>query len=130
MTRRPSGGPAICRSAPGRFRGRGLRRRALRAPSRLSSVGTAMNKGLALRLLSILLFTGMVFAACSSNPTSTGDNGPGNPDGSVPSLDATTGGGHDGAVNGSDDAGGGFDAGAPCDPGTTQCSGNAVQICS
>src|SRR5580704_19620403 len=98
-----------------------------------------MNKGLALRLVSVVLFGGVAIAACSGK-SSTGSSadaghGGGNRDAQTgPSGDATIleGAAGDDAEAGAGDDGSGQDAGAPCAPGTTQCAatGNGVQTCT
>src|SRR5580698_2621639 len=90
-----------------------------------------MNQGTALRLASIILFAGLVAAACSGSPGESGGADSGTHagrDGSMGPLgDATFEAGSDPGTDGGGDAG---DGGAVCAAGATQCTGNGVQVCS
>src|SRR5450432_1969921 len=93
-----------------------------------------MIKSLAIRLLSVSLFSGLVLAACSGSSGNGAPSDAGVDAWGDNSRDAGRNGATDataGDATGNDDGGLDGGAGEACPvPSTTRCSGNGVQVCS
>ena len=85
-----------------------------------------MVKGLAVRLLSVLMFSGVVLAACNGPSGNGAPADAGARDAWVDAHTTTDDAANDSTVGNNDDGGqdGASDGGAICAPGSTRCAGN------